>query len=115
MLGGDFVGEKELSDSHSLFYLLLPVVPTVGLSFCPVVSFASRAEAKSSGLAPLPSSYTSDVHTFVLNLLLVMRVKRKRLPPFHTAAATHTRETYVSSHEAAFPKSWDHVSAFQPL
>lgn len=90
MLGGDFVGEKELSVSHSLFYLLLPVVSTVYLSFCPVVSFASRVEAKSSGLAPLPSSYTSDVHTFVLNLLLVMRVKRKRLLPFHTAAATHT-------------------------
>lgn len=121
MLGGDFVGEKELSVSHSLFCLLLSVC----LSFCPVVSFASGVEAKSSGFPPLPSShcyrkkqlflfcfclYTRNVRSQVCVEPFACDESEPEESPFRfTQRQPHTWETHVSSHEATFPQSRDHI------
>lgn len=73
MLGGDFVGEKELSVSHLLFGLLLSVC----LSFCPVVSFASGVEAKSSGLPSSLAIVTSLQEEAIVSVLFLF-VHQKR-------------------------------------
>lgn len=48
------------------------------------------------------------VHKSVLSLLLVMRVNRKRVLSV-SHSGSHTLGRHVSSHEATFPQSWDHI------